>query len=190
MPLVVVTLAVAVVVSLLRGGSFRRLTDAELGWTWLLFVGVAIQVAVDLAAGRDLLGVGAAYAGIALSQVAVLAWVVVNRELPGMALIGAGLLMNVVVIAANGAMPVDAAAIERLGIGAVEVAPGKHELMTPDTRLPWLADVLPVPPLRTIVSIGDVVLAVGVALLVHHLMTRPAERVPVGPGPRDDDREA
>lgn len=173
MPLAVATLAVAVVVSLLRGGSLRRLADSDLRWPWLLFLGVAIQVAVDLAAARGAIGGVPSYAGIAMSQAAVLIWVLANRRLPGMALIGLGLLMNVAVIGANGAMPVDTEAIRRLGVEDATVAPGKHEPMTPDTRLAWLADVIPVPPIRTIVSAGDVVLAVGVAALVHHLMMAP-----------------
>lgn len=170
MPLAVATLAVAVVVSLLRGGSLRRLADNDLRWTWLLFLGVAIQVAVDLAAARAVFGGSLAYAGLALSQLVVLAWVLANRRQRGMAFIGLGLLLNALVMGANGAMPVDPEAVRRLGVEEVVVAPGKHELMTPQTRLPWLADVLAVPPIRTVVSIGDVVLAVGIAMLVHHLM--------------------
>ncbi len=47
-------------------------------------------------------------------------------------------------------MPVDPAAMRALGLGELVVAPGKHTLLTDATRLPWLADVLPVPPLRSI----------------------------------------
>lgn len=172
MPLAVATLVVAVAVSLLLGGSLRRLADNDLRWSWLLFIGVAIQVAVDVAAAQALIGGGTAYAGLATSQIVVLGWVVGNRRQAGMALIGVGLLMNALVMGANGAMPVDPEAVHRLGVEEVVVAPGKHELMTSQTRLPWLADVVAVPPIRTVVSIGDIVLAAGIAVLVHRLMTR------------------
>lgn len=185
MSLALVTLGIAVVVSLLRGGSLRRLADSDLRWTWLLFAGVAIQVVVDLAAARGLIGGALSYGGIAASQVVVLLWVLVNRRRRGMALVGLGLLMNAVVIGANGAMPVDPDAMRRLGVEDRGVAPGKHELMTAETRLPWLADVIPVPPIRTVVSVGDVVLALGVAALVHQLMMVRAE-----PGPRRADDAA
>lgn len=49
-----------------------------------------------------------------------------------------------------------------------------------DTMLGWLADVVPVPPLRTVVSVGDLLLALGVAVLVAALMRgrpRPREEV-------------
>lgn len=171
MPLVIVSLGLAVVVSLLRGGRLGRVAGSDLRLGSLLFVGLLLQLGVDAAAGRDLLGEGVLYAVLALSQLAVLGWVVANRSRPGMALIGLGLLMNAVVIGANGAMPVDPDAIDRLGIGPVEVAPGKHEPLTDDTRLAWLADVIPLPPIRTIVSVGDIVLAVGLLPLMHHLMS-------------------
>lgn len=178
MPLAAATLAVAVTVALLRGGSLRRLADSELRRTWLLFLGVAIQVAVDLAAARALVGGGLVYAGLATSQLVVLAWVLTNRRHRGMALIGLGLLLNAVVMGANGAMPVDPDAVRRLGVEEVVVAPGKHELMTPRTRLPWLSDVLAVPPIRTVVSLGDLVLAAGIATLVHGLMARRPSQQP------------
>lgn len=178
MPLVLLTVGLAVVLSYVRGGRFRRIAGADLQWTWLLFVGLALQLVADAAAARDLVDETASYALLATSQLAVLGWVLKNWWRPGMALIGIGLLMNAVVIGANGAMPVDTEAIERLGVGEVEVPPGKHEPMTDDTRLPWLADVHPIPPIRTIVSLGDIVLAAGLIPLVHHLMTYrpPAER--------------
>jgi hypothetical protein len=52
----------------------------------------------------------------------------------------------------------------------VEVAPGKHTLLTAHTRLPWLADIIPVPWLRSILSIGDLVLAAGLLPFTHGLL--------------------
>lgn len=181
MPLAAATLALAVAIALLRGGSLRRLAESDLRWIWLLFLGVAIQVAVDVAAARALVNGAVAYAGLATSQAAVLAWVLANRRQRGMALIALGLLLNAVVIGANGAMPVDPDAVRRLGVEEVVVAPGKHEIMTPRTHLPWLGDVLAVSPIRTVVSVGDIVLAAGIAVLVHQLMDRPRVR-PLEPG--------
>lgn len=171
MPLVIITVGGAIVVSYLRGGRISRIADAELRHTWLLFVGLLLQLAVDAASVRGLLEDPAGYLLLLASQVLVLVWVLVNWWRPGMVLIGLGLLLNAVVIGANGAMPVSQQAIDALGIGDVTVHPGKHELMTEATRLPWLADILPLPPLRTIISVGDIVLAAGLIPLVHHLMT-------------------
>ncbi len=88
-----------------------------------------------------------------------------------MLLVFLGLLLNMVVLAANGAMPVAPEAIAAVGLPGVEPMPGKHEIMTESTRLAYLADIVPLPPLRTIVSLGDIVLGAGIIPLLSHLMT-------------------
>jgi hypothetical protein len=162
----------AVAVAYLRGGRLRYLAEAPLRAPWLLFVGLGLQLAVDLGAGRGLLAdAGALGLGVlVLSQVLVVVWLLLHRELPGVWLVAIGLALNAAVIAANGAMPVDPNAVRALGLGELEVPIGKHTRLTDDTRLPWLADVLPVPPLRSIVSVGDLVIAVGLFPLTNALM--------------------
>ncbi len=180
MPFMLVTLALAVAVSYVRGGRLRRVADAPLSAPWLLFVGVALQAGVDLAASRAVLPDAGllGWSVLVSSQLLVIVFVAMNWQLPGMALVTLGLLLNATVMAANGAMPVDPAAIRALGLDGAEVPPGKHTLLTEDTRLPWLADVWPLPPLRSIISVGDIVLAAGLVPLTHALMShrRPAER--------------
>jgi hypothetical protein len=180
MPFVLVVVALGVLVSYARGGRLRRAAEAPLHWRSLLFLGVAIQLSVDALAAREILGDATTLGWLLLllSQVLVIGFLVANRYLPGVFLVALGLLLNAVVMAANGAMPVDPAAIQALGLGDVEVPLGKHTLMDEHTRMPWLADILPLPPLRTIISIGDVVLAAGVIPLTHALMSyrTPAER--------------
>jgi hypothetical protein len=178
LPFTLAVLLIAVAVSYVRGGRLQRLVHAPLRWSWLLLAGLLLQVAVDAAVGRGLLE-DASLAGwslLFLSQLLVLTWVLRNRHLPGMLLVGLGLLLNMVVVAANGAMPVDPDAIMALGGDPAALEPGKHTLLTEETRLPWLADVWALPPLRSIISVGDVVLAAGLIPLAHALMTfLPAE---------------
>lgn len=176
MPFVVTVVLLAVAISYVRGGRLRNVAEAPLYHGWLLAVGVVLQLGVDLAAARGWLAVDAwwTYGLLAVSQVFVVGWVVVNRHLPGLVLVAAGLAANAIVMAANGAMPVSSEAIAALGLGPVEVPPGKHVLLDPSTRLPWLADVIPVAPLRSIISVGDILLAAGLVPLTHRLMTWPA----------------
>jgi hypothetical protein len=179
-PFVLASLVLALTISLARGGRPARIALVPLRRTWLLFLGVALQVATDVGAAAGIVG-DASRAGwvlLLLSQLVILAWLAHHWYLPGVALVTLGLTLNAVVMAANGAMPVDPAAIAALGVEGVTVNPGKHTLLTEATRLPWLADRLPLPPLRTVISVGDVVLAAGLLPLVHHLMTyrSPAER--------------
>lgn len=190
MPFVLAVLLIAVGVSYLRGGRLGHVADAPLRWTWLLFTGVAVQFAVTFAAGRGWLAdAGAAgWSLLLVSQLLVVAFLVTNRSLPGTWLVAAGLALNAVVMAANGAMPVDPAAIRAIGVDGAEVPPGKHTLMTSSTRLPWLGDVIPVPPLRSIISVGDIVLALGLLPMTHALMRPPAQVEP-GDDPAGSPRE-
>jgi hypothetical protein len=112
------------------------------------------------------------------SQLFVVAWVVANRHLRGLWLVAAGLLCNALVMGANGAMPVSPEAIAALGLEGAQVPPGKHMLLTESTRLPWLADIIPVPPIRSIISVGDLVLAAGLVPVTHTLMTWPTATAP------------
>jgi hypothetical protein len=172
-PFVLASLLLAVGVSYVRGGRMHRVADAPLRWSGLLFAGVAVQVFVDVGAVRGFLpsAGGASYGLLLASQLLVLGWVVANWHLPGTKLVTIGLALNALVIGANGAMPVDPAAIQALGIEGATVSGGKHVLLDDATRLPWLADIWPLPPLRSIISVGDVVLAAGLIPLAHALMT-------------------
>lgn len=175
LPFTVLVLGVAVTIGYLRGGRLSRIAQG-VAWSWLLLVGLALQVTVDTSRGQmpSLVASGL----LLTSQLLVAVWGVRNRYRPGMPLILLGLLLNAVVLGANGAMPVAPEAIAAIGLPGVEPLPGKHEIMTEDTQLRYLADVVPLPPLRTIVSVGDIVLGAGLIPLLSHLMTyrNPIER--------------
>lgn len=184
---VLMVLAIAVVASLLRGGRFSRLAHAPLRWVWLLFVGVLLQVAADILVILEVLQATGplAYGLLLSSQLVVVTRALANWQLPGLILVGIGLALNAAVMAANGAMPVDPEAIAALGRDSGDLVRGKHVLMDDDTRLPWLADIWPVPPLRSIISVGDVVLAAGLIPITHYLMTyRPPSQRRRGLAPR------
>lgn len=198
---VVLVLLLAVGASLIRGGRFARIGRAPLRATWLLFLGVALQIASDTGVmlgwfeGAGLISYGLLLA----SQMLVLAWALCNWYLPGLILVAIGLALNAAVMAANGAMPVHPEAIAALGQDPSELVRGKHVLLDDGTRLWWLADIWPVPPIRSIISVGDVVLAAGLLPITHHLMTfrTPAERRGAiedggngADGPTDDEQTA
>lgn len=186
-------LVLAVAASYLRGGRLSRLAEAPLERTWLLLAGLGLQVVVDVAAARGLLANASTEGWLVLlgSQLLVLAWVAANRHLPGTGLVAIGLALNAVVIAANGAMPVAPEALAALGAEPGATPTGKHTLLTDATRLPWLADILPLPPLRAVISVGDIVLAAGLLPLTHALMTHRSavERRRARSAPSTDDAE-
>jgi hypothetical protein len=95
-----------------------------------------------------------------------LAFLVVNRDLPGVLVVGAGAALNGVTIALNGGvLPASAAAIAATGVDRDgEFA---NSAVVADPVLPWLGDMFawPAPlPLANTFSLGDVLIAVGVAM--------------------------
>jgi hypothetical protein len=117
----------------------------------------------------------------------IILWAVVwlNRHLPGMGVVLVGVSCNSLVIAANGGyMPIAPEALQRICIGADQIPLGnvlagsKDVLLARQQTLFWiLGDALVIPepfPWPTAMSIGDVLLAVGVFLLIVR-MTRPSE---------------
>ena len=83
-----------------------------------------------------------------------------------------GVALNTLVIAVNdGHMPQSPEAAVAVW-GASHIDPGRLQnvaVMGPETRLVWLADIVAEPgwlPLRNVVSLGDILLAAGVALWV------------------------
>ncbi len=103
----------------------------------------------------------------ALAVIAVAAFLALNWHLPGMWLAALGFVLNVVVIAVNQGMPVSREAAEIAGFTDLPGWGIKHEPLDESTILPWIADVIPIPGLKKILSIGDVALAAGIGWLVY-----------------------
>jgi hypothetical protein len=163
----------------LRGGSLTTLAETTFRWTPLLVAGLVLQVTF-LLWDPEWLGESGGVAVLLLSNFTVAAWLFVNRSLPGLLLAGAGMALNVLVIAVNGAMPVLPSSAETAGVAqSLDDAGIKHERLDDDTVLPWLGDAIPVPPFKEVLSVGDVVLALGLCRVVDARMTvnkRPRHR--------------
>ena len=177
----VAALAISLALGLWRGGSLDALAETRLRWLVLLVEGLLIQVVFDLWDPPGLTRAGA-LAVLLVSNAAVVAFLMLNRQVAGMLLIAAGVLLNVAVITSNQAMPVSATAAARAGLDAPPAVSDdlKHERLDSETRLPWLADVIPVPGVKEVLSLGDIVLALGLARVVYMQTTsrkkaRPSE---------------
>lgn len=173
MVLVLATVLCALAFGYARGGRLANLGHVDLRHGWLVVISVAAQGALATVGWAD--GpVGAVSSPLLLlSHAALLAFVVANHLLPGMILVFAGFASNAAVITANGAMPVSLDALAAVSGGeATTITPGKHRLLLEGDVLSPLADIYAIPVLRTVVSLGDMVLAAGVGILVVNLMLR------------------
>lgn len=94
-----------------------------------------------------------------------------NLHLKSLWFVWMGLLANTLVIIANhGHMPVSPEALHQAGLGRLEPVlrntyDAVHTLMSEQTRLWFLGDVIPVPleVFRNVMSLGDVLLMLGIA---------------------------
>lgn len=173
-----IVIFVALVISVLRGGRLVNLGDIELRSWWLLFVALGLQAATGFlpdAGWSEWVGLTM----VLVSFVLLMIMVLLNRSKAGMWIAGLGVLMNFVVIALNGGMPVLA--------GAAEVASGftvsnpdlsgsfKHVPLDETSRLTFFADVIPLRfvGIGEVISLGDVFLALGLGVFLEHELRRP-----------------
>jgi hypothetical protein len=160
-------------VGLALGGSPSRLAALRLRHAWLVLPPLLLQLVIFSPQGSVLLDplIGPLHL---LSNALLVPLLYLNRRHVGLLIVGAGLLLNSVVIAANGGyMPVSPDALRAAGMErriAVLEQQGdslKATLMTESTPFAFLGDIIPVPPpIQRVFSVGDVVMAVGVVVFV------------------------
>ena len=151
------------VLGLATGGKWRNLERLDLKlWPGLLVGAIARAIAPLLGE----LALSASIAGLLL----VAGVALVNRLVPGAWMIGLGSLLNAIVTVANGGMPVDPGAL--VVSGKPLPSDGLHVLLGPQTVLPFLADVVLVPLINNIYSVGDFVLAIGGFWMTFRILNR------------------
>ena len=186
-------IAGALAVAVLIGGDVRRLSQLRLRHLELLLAAFAAKISVALlgtthaaaavTAARPLNVIGA---GLLLAVV----WF--NRRIPGAILFGAGLTLNLIVILVfGGRMPVllprdidpnsAVLAVLKGGLDPLHVA-------LPHPQGLWfLGDILAIPGIgghASLVSIGDLLMAAGVAWLIIRCSQRePSLQAAYGPSP-------
>ncbi len=193
--ILVVAVIVGIGVALLRGGTFRRLADLPFRLGWLALLCLLVQMYVIYYPAERVQMERSLHATLMLGSYAVLTIVVLsNWRIPGMLMIGLGLLLNLAVMASNGGfMPVTREAILTTGTRAPHELPldGERLARSKDVLLPaeqtqlWLlSDVITAPkmPLARVYSIGDLVVAAGTFVLLQAAMVPSRKRRSLGEG--------
>jgi hypothetical protein len=162
------TIILGLSIGRLGGGHFRNLASIGIRRPGVVVAAVALQ------AGMGALDTGATARWVALvgSYALTGLWLAVNLSdrrpwfRAGISLAALGYGLNVAAIVPHGDMPVSAAALRRAGGSeqALHRAPNIDKHVTSDGPggWSWLGDVVPVPALRVVVSIGDLALLGGV----------------------------
>lgn len=170
-----------------RSRAPAQIARIELRWAWLALLALGLQWPLLRAPGgptKDLLVQQVLFL---LSHLLLLAFVWRNRRLPGFLVVGLGVTCNLLVILANGGfMPITPETLTRINPGSTPAgwSIGMHYgyskdviLMQEGTRLWLLSDVLVLPPpfpWPTAFSLGDLLIALGIVLLLQGPGTAPA----------------
>lgn len=161
----VMTIALAIIVVVATKGSFERLSRLHFRMLWLLFLGLAIQIVLEVVEFREDRIEDVGFAILLLSYAAILAFCLVNHAVRGMTIIAVGVALNVLVIALNQGMPTKDGVRERDGsdVHVPIEQTVKHRPLEDEDLLSFLGDVITVPGLpNQQFSIGDIVMGLGI----------------------------
>jgi MFS family permease len=161
-------LAVFAVTVRLSGGRFLRLADIRFRHTWLLLSAFGVQFALFKLFSHHHHPVQPAV--YLLSYGMGVVFLILNRRVPGLWLIGIGALLNGTAIAANGGVMPGAHA----AFAAAHLAAAPSEFVNSralvDPRLLFLGDVFAVPswlPIHNVFSVGDLCILLGAFIGLH-----------------------
>ncbi|KIL45303.1 DUF5317 domain-containing protein [Jeotgalibacillus soli] len=166
------------IVGFIRKGNLKGLAQLKLKHGWVFPLLLIFQIFIFLFQNDyEWLANASGYLYISVYIVG-LYFLFINRHHKGFVLISIGVFLNFLVIAVNGGrMPVSLEAGALLDPNYLDVLKedlyAKHAILTEATRLGFLGDIIPLTdpyPRSQIVSIGDVIMNIGVFVFIQYLM--------------------
>jgi hypothetical protein len=163
-------IALGIVFGLVIGGHIGNLARLRFRWPWLILVALGIREALLL---TPLSRVDGAQYLYVIALAGIVAWTVWHvGRIRGIWLVSIGAALNLVVVAANGArMPVapeSAGPLARHG-GTI----GEYTIMGSGTNLNFLGDWIRLYPFPQAYSPGDVMIAIGLAVVTFLAVRNP-----------------
>ena len=176
-------LVLALVVGLATGGRPMALANLQFRWAPLIVVGFLSQVVLFSDAVAERVGDAGPPLYVASTLLVGVA-VVRNLQLPGLPLVALGAACNMAAILANGGfMPATTEALASLGKTAPTIYSNSAVVATP--LLAPLIDRFALPrwlPFANVFSVGDVLLAIGVFVLIVAVMRQRSSEPAGSPG--------
>jgi hypothetical protein len=161
------SVAIGLLLGVVLGGRLTGLAALRFRWAPAIALGLIAQLALFSEPVTARIGDLGPAVYVGTTSLVVLA-VIRNRTIPGMPIVAAGAASNLLAIVANGGyMPAGRSALEALG--KVEPTVYSNSALMPDPVLWPLTDVFAMPrwiPGANIFSVGDVLIALGVASVI------------------------
>lgn len=171
---ILIAIPIGILVGLVARGNLGNLSTFRFRWAGVAVAGLLIQVALFTPTGDAIAG-SAGPAVYVASTAAVFLAVLRNIRTPGMPIVALGSISNLAAIVANGgAMPADPAALVTAGLDGA----GDHtnSVVLANPALQPLTDIFALPawfPLANVYSVGDVLIALGIVIVIATAMRRP-----------------
>ena len=166
-------IAVGFLIGRIRGGAWSGVTSARLHRPGFLVFAIFTMLVINL------LGPAFPIVWVVAGMVSFIWFAIKNLQLTGMIIMIIGVLMNLAPILFNGAVPVSELAL--VSVGDVDDAgraniDGLRESTETATSFGAFGDVIPVPIVNSVVSIGDLVMLVALVDIITNLLLRSRTR--------------
>jgi hypothetical protein len=168
-------LGAALLVPLLTSGSYARLLDKPWRWGSFLAAGIGIQLALDILPFPKSRWHDLGFGLLVMSYVFLLAFCARNALIRGMSVVFIGVALNALAITVNQGMPVKVPADWQRD-NRIEATIKHHPRVHGDHML-VLTDIIVLrSPFNTVLSFGDLILAVGLCDVTYQASRRPRRR--------------
>jgi len=162
-----IAIVVALAIPVVTRGSYTRLLGVRWHFGVALFAGLAIQIALEYVTIPREHWHDVGFGLLVASYVLILAFAARNLVIRGMGIVLIGIACNALVITLNQGMPTKIPADWQTKSWAQSTV--KHHLQQPDDKLRFLSDIIVLKaPFETIISFGDLILAVGLCDVAYN----------------------
>lgn len=171
-----IVVAVTFLAALAAGGKIRDLDRTEIRHVWVFPLALVLMILLNYAQFSGWLTEAQGILAQPSIYLVIIAGIMLNAHIPGAKVLALGTFLNFLVIALNkGYMPVSMTALKVSGLTMKELEDVmylRHMPMDQGALAPFLGDIIPVPwppLLRSVGSVGDLVVIVGLVLVVWGL---------------------
>lgn len=159
----------AVIIGYLLKGRLKNIDILGVKAIYLVLIGFLIKFIIVMSIQHGLITRGTiTFILYSIQYLLLLIFVIINRKNKYILIMGIGFLLNALPIFLNGgAMPVSASAALSVGLTKPICMEGLYRAIDNTTKLNFLGDIIPYNLGRAyVISIGDIILAVGLFLFI------------------------
>jgi hypothetical protein len=180
-----IAIVVALAIPLATRGSYGRLLAVRWRYGSVLFLGLAIQIALEFVTIPREHWHDVGFGLLVASYVLILAFAARNLVIRGMGIVFIGIACNALVITVNQGMPFKVPVEWRNESWTKPTV--KHHLQQSGDKLRFLSDIIVVKePFDSVLSFGDLILAVGLCDVAYNVSRKPKRRRPSPSGRADE----